>query len=520
MPSQSEEKVSLRTWIAVLGSMLGAFMAVLDIQITNASLREITGGISSTSVEASWISTSYLIGEIITIPLTAWLSRVFGLRWYLLANVTLFLVFSGLCGTAGELTQMVIYRALQGFTGGVMIPISFTVANTMLPPGKRPLGLALFGITATLGPAVGPYIGGLLTDSFGWQMVFYINFLPGAVMLAAIAYAIEAQPPNFKLLEQGDWFGIACMAIGLGSLIAFLEEGQNQDWFTSTFIQHCFELAIVFIPLFLIIEMVVKHPVVNLRLLKERNLSLACVVNFILGAGLYGSVFLLPQYLEQVQQYSARQTGEYMVLIGLPQRLIFPFVPRLMKTVDLRLIVFFGAAIFGGSCFLNTHMSPVFGGPQFQLANVIRAFGQPFTIVPLSAIATAGLMREQQGDGSALFNIARNLGGSVGTALLNTMITQREQFHNFRIGERVTIYSLQVQRFLNAQLAQFDRQGGDPVLAMKRAYKALQSAVQLSSLVMAFSECFLVVGSVLLAGSLIIWFCRKPKPAGGAPAGH
>jgi MFS transporter, DHA2 family, multidrug resistance protein len=203
MPNQADEKVTLRTWIAVMGSMLGAFMAVLDIQITNASLREITGGISSTSVEA-WVSTSYLIGEIVTIPLTAWLSRVFGLRWYLLGNVTFFLVFSGLCGTAGELTQMVVYRALQGFTGGVMIPISFTVANTMLPPGKRPPGLALFGITATMGPAVGPYIGGLLTDSFGWQMVFYINFLPGAVMLAAIFYSIDAQPLNLKLLEQGD----------------------------------------------------------------------------------------------------------------------------------------------------------------------------------------------------------------------------------------------------------------------------------------------------------------------------
>jgi DHA2 family multidrug resistance protein len=167
--------------------------------------------------------------------LTAWLSRVFGLRWYLLGNVALFLVFSGLCGTAGDLTQMVIYRALQGFTGGVMIPISFTVANTMLPPSKRPLGLALFGITATMGPAVGPYIGGMLTDSFGWQMVFYINFLPGAVMLAAIFYSIDAQPLNLKLLEQGDWLGIACMAVGLGSFIAFLEEGQNQDWFTSTF---------------------------------------------------------------------------------------------------------------------------------------------------------------------------------------------------------------------------------------------------------------------------------------------
>jgi MFS transporter, DHA2 family, multidrug resistance protein len=519
MPDQADEKVPLRTWIAVFGSMLGAFMAVLDIQITNASLREITGGISSTSVEASWISTSYLIGEIITIPLTAWLSRVFGLRWYLLTNVALFLLFSGLCGTAGELTQMVLYRALQGFTGGVMIPISFTVANTMLPPSKRPVGLALFGVTATLGPAVGPYIGGLLTDSFGWQMVFYINFLPGAVMLAAIAYSIDAQPPNFSLLRQGDWFGIACMAIGLGSLIAFLEEGQNQDWFTSTFIQYCFELAVVFIPLFLIIEIFGKHPVVSLRLLLNRNLALSCVVNFVMGAGLYGSVFLLPQYLEQVQQYSARQTGEYMVLIGLPQLLIFPFVPRLMKTIDLRLIVFFGAAVFGASCFLNTHMSPTFGGPQFQLANVIRALGQPFTIVPLSAIATAGLMREQQGDGSALFNIARNLGGSVGTALLSTLITQREQFHDFRIGERVTAYSLQVQRFLNSQAAHYDQAGGDPVMAMKRAYKSLQSAVQLSSFVMAFSECFLIVGTVLLAGSLVVWFCHKAK-AGAGGGGH
>ena len=400
-----------------------------------------------------------------------------------------------------------------------MIPTSFTVANTMLPPSKRPIGLALFGITATLGPSIGPYIGGLLTDSFGWQMVFYINFLPGALMLASIAYAIDRQPFNFKLLQEGDWFGIACMSIGLGSFIAFLEEGQNQDWFTSTFIQHCFELALVFIPLFLIIEIFGKHPVVNLRLLLERNLALSSIVNFVMGAGLYGSVFLLPQYMQQVQQYSARQTGEYMVLIGLPQLLIFPFVPRLMKRIDLRLMVFIGAVIFGGSCFLNIHMSPQFGGPQFQLANVVRALGQPFTIVPLSAIATAGLTREQQGDGSALFNIMRNLGGSVGTALLSTMITQREQFHDFRIGERVTIYSLQVQNYLSSQAAQFTRQGGDPVMAVKRALKSLQGTVQLASYVMAFSECFLVIGFVPLAGSVVIWFCKKSESTSDAPAG-
>ncbi|MGA7127812.1 MAG: DHA2 family efflux MFS transporter permease subunit, partial [Chthoniobacterales bacterium] len=404
MSSSQEEHVSLRTWIAVLGTILGAFMAVLDIQITNAALREITGGIGSTSVEASWVSTSYLIGEIITIPLTAWWGRVFGVRLYLLVNVSLFLVFSGLCGTATELTQMIFYRALQGFTGGVMIPMSFTVINTQLPPSRRAVGLVLFGVTATLAPAIGPYIGGLLTDNYGWPMVFYINLIPGAIMLAAILFAVDPEPLNMPLFWKGDWLGTVFMAIGLGSLIAFLEEGQNDDWFTSVFIQRCFTLAVIFIPLFIICELVSKTPIVNLRLLRIRNLGLASAVNFIMGASLYGSVFLLPEYLEQVQNYSASQTGEAMVLIGLPQLLIFPFVPRLMKKFDLRLIVFVGALIFGGSCLMNIYMNPQYGGPQFQLANIVRALGQPFTIVPLSAVATAGLLREQQADGSALFN--------------------------------------------------------------------------------------------------------------------
>jgi MFS transporter, DHA2 family, multidrug resistance protein len=340
-------------------------------------------------------------------------------------------------------------------------------------------------------------------------------------MLAAIYYAIDSQP-NLELLGQGDWFGIACMAIGLGSLIAFSEEGQNQDWFTSTFIQHRFELAVVFIPLFLIIELVGKHPVVNLRLLLERNLVLSCVINFVMGAGLYGAVFLLPQYLEQVQQYSARQTGEYMVLIGLPQLLIFPFVPRLMKTIDLRLMVFFGAAIFGGSCSLDTHMALFFGGPQFQLANVIRvraAFYDCASYCDRDRGPRAGA----QGDGSALFNIARNLGGSVGTALLSAMITQREQFHDFRIGERVTSCSLQVQSFLNTRAVRFgsvrearERSGSGDETSLQSPAKCCPTILFCYGL----QRCFLAVGSILLVGSLVVWFCRKAKPAGDAPAGH
>jgi DHA2 family multidrug resistance protein len=323
---------------------------------------------------------------------------------------------------------------------------------------------------------------------------------------------------NLPLLWKGDWLGTIFMAIGLGSLIAFLEEGQNDDWFTSEFIQHCFILAVIFIPLFIICELVSKTPIVNLRLLGVRNLGLASGMNFIMGASLYGSVFLLPEYLEQVQQYSASQTGEAMILIGLPQLLIFPIVPRLMKRFDLRLLVFVGALIFGGSCLLNIYMNPQFGGPQFQFANIVRAVGQPFTIVPLSALATAGLLREQQGDGSALFNIMRNLGGSVGTALLSTLITQREQFHDFRIGERVTPYNPYVQQYLSNQSALNLAHSGDPAGALQQAYRMLQSSVQLNSFVMAYSECFLVLGIILLVGSVAIWLCKKTRATGGAAA--
>ena len=222
MQTIHDERVDLRTWVGVLGTMLGAFMATLDIQVTNASLRDITGGIAATQDEGSWVSTSYLIGEIITIPLTAWLARVFSVRWYLLVNVALFLVFSCLCGLARSLGEMILFRACQGFTGGVMIPMALTVALSTLPKSKQPLGLAMFGITATLGPAIGPSVGGWLTDSYGWQWDFYVNLVPGALMLSAIIFAIKRAPMQLNLLRDGDWLGIICMAVGLGSLIAML----------------------------------------------------------------------------------------------------------------------------------------------------------------------------------------------------------------------------------------------------------------------------------------------------------
>jgi DHA2 family multidrug resistance protein len=253
---------------------------------------------------------------------------------------------------------MIWFRACQGFTGGVMIPMALTVALSTLPKSKQPLGLALFGVTATLGPAIGPSVGGWLTDSYGWPWVFYVNLAPGVLMLSAIIFAVKRAPMQLALLREGDWLGIICMAIGLGSLIALLEEGQRDDWFGSPFIQSCAILAAIFIPAFVAIELLRDKPFVNLRLIASRNLGLASASNFILGLALYGSVYLLPQYLTIVQGYDAFQTGQTMIWVGLPQLLIFPFVPALMKRFDLRALVCFGSLIFTGSCLLNTSMSP------------------------------------------------------------------------------------------------------------------------------------------------------------------
>ena len=517
--AEDNQQMDARKWIAVAGTMLGAFMAILDIQITNSSLADISGGISATTDEGSWISTSYLIGEIITIPLTAWFSRIFTVRWYLLVNIVLFLTFSSLCGISTNLTEMIIFRAGQGFTGGVFIPQALTVIITMMPKNLQPVGQAMFGITATLAPAIGPYIGGLLTDRIGWEWNFYINFVPGILMFATVWFTIPAEKANIADLKNGDWLGIACMAIGLGALVAMLEEGQRKDWFGSSFILTCGILAGIFMPAFILRGFFAERPVVKFKLLLSRNLGLSTVVAFVLGMGLYGSVYLIPLFLGEVQGYSPLLIGETLIWVGLPQLLIFPILPLLMKKFDIRALVFFGSLLFAASCFMNGWMDYNYAKDQFIWANVVRALGQPFTIVPITGLATATLSRKDAGDGSAIFNMFRNLGGSVGIAILDTVTVRREQFHDFRIGERVTAYDLAVQGRLQSVQDSFVARGFDPTTAMSQAYGVIKRTMRRDANIMAFNDAFIVVGVSLLVGAIIVWFCKKPS-AGAAASAH
>lgn len=492
-------------------------MAVLDIQITNSSLKDIQAALGATLEEGSWISTAYLVAEIVVIPLTGWLSQVFSVRRYLLVNATLFVFFSIACAWAWNLPSMIVFRALQGFTGGVLIPMAFAILLTTLPPRKVPIGMALFAITATFAPSIGPTFGGWLTENFSWHYVFYINLIPGALLVAAVWYAIDPKPMQLNLLKGGDWFGILAMAIGLGSLQVVLEEGTRKDWFSSGLIVRLTAIAVIFLAVFFFIELTRKKPFINLRLLKERNFGLASVINVSLGLGLYGSVYIMPLYLSQIQGYNAMQIGEVLMWVGFPQLFIIPFVPKLMQRIDMRLLIAVGVSLFAVSCFMNSSLTNQSAIDQLRWSQLVRALGQPMIMVPLSTIATAGLPPSQAGSASGLFNMMRNLGGSIGIAAIATLLTRREQFHSNRIGEAVSIYNPATQERMQQMTQYFMSQGADLATAQQQALEAISNIVRREAYVMAYNDCFYFIGFALLLSGIAIIFLKKVKAAGGAP---
>src|SRR5262245_38606432 len=519
LPAARDDKASVTAWIAVLAGMIGAFMAILNIQITNASLLDIEGGIGTGIDNGAWISTSYLIGEIVVIPLTDFLSKVFSFRRYIIASTILFAIFSVACAFTHDLPSMIAMRGLQGFTGGVLIPMAFTMVLTKLPRAQQPTGLAMFALSVTFAPAIGPTIGGFLTENYGWRTIFFINTVPSIVMVVALALTLERTPIKLSLLREGDWAGIVTMAIGLAALQTVLEEGNKDDWFSSPFIFRLALVAVVFLTAFVAIELTVEKPLVNLRLLKRRNFGIGVLGNVLVGFALFGTVYILPQYLGQVQRYNAEQIGNVLAWTGLPQLLLIPLVPLLMKRFDVRYIAAFGIGLFAASSFMNLTLSPDTAGDQLLVPNIVRAVGQALILTPLSSISTASTAPAEAGAASGLANMLRNLGGAVGTAVLATVLTKREQFHSNIIGQSVTLYRDEVRQRLSDLTNYFLTHGiSDPAVAKSKAIVAIGNAVKRQALILGFADTFAIIGVVLVVAAVALLFARKVSPGGGAGA--
>lgn len=508
----------LAAWIGTFGAMLGAFMAVLDIQITNSSLRDISGAIGATLDESSWISIAYLVPEIIVIPLTAWIASVLGLRRYLMITSVLFLVFSVLCGHAWSLSSMIVFRAGQGFFGGALIPLAFTTVLLTLPPASQATGFALFGLTAVFAPSIGPSVGGWLTDHWGWEWNFYLNLVLGPFLLGAIWYGLPKAPAHWARLREVDGWGILLMALGLGTLTTFLEEGTRDDWFASPFIATLALISAVTLPLYVAWQLYAKKPVTDLRLFAQRNFALASLINIVLGGAMYGSIYLLPLYLGTIQGYGASDIGATLIWGGVPQLFIMPLLPWFMKRFDARWLIAFGLLLFGASCLMNTGMSADFAHDQLRWSLLVRALGQPFILVPVAAVATNGLPLGRTAAASGLFNMMRNLGGSIGIALLSALLTFREHFHSNRLGEAISVYNPLAQQRLDALTQKFTAGGSDPYTAGRQAIAALDAVVRREANLLAFNDCFRVLGLVLLVAIIAAGLCRPVRGVGTAGA--
>lgn len=483
---KTEEQVSLRAWVAVIGGLFGCFMAGMNVHVTSAALPEIEGALGATFEEGSWISTAYLVAEITMIPLTAWLVQVFSLRKVMLVGSTVFLISSVSCALAPSLSAMIALRVIQGASGAVLIPLSMQLIITELPASKIALGMALFSLSNSVAQAAGPSIGGWLTDLYSWRWIFLLQLLPGVALLAAVGWSIPAQASQPHQLRQADWLGIAAMALGLGALQVVLEEGGREDWFDSGFIVAFSITAVVALALFIQRQLWGDRPFINLRLLASYNFGVASLAMAVFGAATFGLVFLVPNYLSQVQGYNAREIGTSLIAYGLVQLLLAPLLPRLMRWLNAKLLVASGFAIMALGCWLGAHLSADAAKNVIIPSTVVRGLGQPLIMVALSVLAVKGLDKAQAGSASALISMLRNLGGAVGTALLTQLVSLRERFHSERIGESLTVFDTALQQRLPTGIV--DAQSPDDlgVLAL------LDQSIRQQAYLMAYSDAFYV----------------------------
>ncbi|MBO9688705.1 MAG: multidrug efflux MFS transporter [Mitsuaria chitosanitabida] len=517
--AQAEPNASTTDWIAVAAGALGALMATLDISITNSALPQIQGSVGATGTEGTWISTGYLMSEIVMIPLAAWLTRVFGLRNFLVGNAALFTLFSVLCGLSGSLPMLILARIGQGFTGGAMIPTAQTIIRTRLPRHQLPVGMTLFGLIVLLGPLLGPVLGGWLTENASWHWCFFINVPVCGALLALLLLGLPSERTHLDQFIRADWLGIVGLAVGLSTLTVVLEEGQRERWFESPLIVTLSLISAAGMIMIALSQRYAAKPILRLKLMRNIHYASVIVIVFTVGAGLYCISYLVPQFLALIAGYNARQSGAIMLLAGVPAFLMMPILPRLITRVDLRVMVILGLLAFAASCLLDISLTAQSVGHDFIGSQLLRGVGQMLCMMPLNQASMATVTREESGDAAGIYNMARNLGGSVGLAVIGTFIDRRNSLHVERLSETLDANSTTLQERLAASAASHFAQVGDFAHAQLQAIKELVLTIHQQASVMTFSETFYVLAIALLLCIPLALTLKAPKPPapGAAP---
>jgi DHA2 family multidrug resistance protein len=436
-PATPSKTLTWREWVGFMSMVCGMFMAILDIQIVSASISDIQAGLSASPDESAWVQTSYLMAEIVMIPLSGWLSRLLSTRVLFTCSALGFTIFSALCASATSLPEMIVFRACQGFIGGAMIPTVFATVFLLFQGAQRGQMSVVIGLTATMAPTIGPTLGGWLTEQLSWHWLFLINVPIGLALAVSVWSFLDIDKANWALRRSFDLIGLVLMAVFLGSLEYVLEEGNRWDWFSDETIAWAGVISAVTGVLFFWRMLVRQDPMVELRAFRNANFAFGCVFSFVLGTGLYGSVYLVPLFLGRVRGYDSLQIGETMFVTGLFMFVSAPIAGRLQSVLDLRVMLAIGLSMFGGGILWMAHLTVdsafwALFGPQ-----ALRGAAMMFIMLPVNQLALGRLPAAQVKNASGLYNLMRNLGGAVGLALINTVATTRLAIHTQHLDEAV-----------------------------------------------------------------------------------
>jgi len=504
---------TVRRLTAFIFMVFGMFMAILDIQIVSASLSQIQAGLSASSDEVTWVQTSYLIAEVVMIPLSGYLSRAFSTRLIFTISAGGFTLMSFMCAQATTINEMIVWRALQGFIGGGMIPTVFASAFTIFPRSKQPLISPIIGLVATLAPTIGPTVGGYLTDWFSWHWLFLVNLGPGIVVTAMSWLLIDFDEPDYSLLQDFDWTGLLTMAGFLGAMEYALEEGPSKDWFESQPVTIAIVFSLACGVAFFWRVLTAKQPIVDLSAFRDRNFWTGSTFAFVLGIGLYGLTYIYPVYLAVVRGYSSLMIGKTMFVTGVCMFLTAPLAGRLMTRVDPRVMIAVGFVGFAIGTWQASYVTVDWDFWELLWPQIFRGVSLMLCMVPINNLALGTMPPQKIKNASGLFNLMRNLGGAVGLALINTLLDKRMDLHLERLREQVTWGRAVADERLAKMTAGLAVRGSDAALA---ATRQLALIVRRQAEVMALSDVFLALTVLFLACVSFAVFMRRPAaPAGG-----
>jgi DHA2 family multidrug resistance protein len=515
---------SINPWVIAVTVTLATFMEVLDTSIANVALPHIAGNLSAGRDESTWVLTSYLVSNAIVLPLSGWLSGVLGRKRFYMSCVALFTVSSFLCGLAPSLGVLVLCRILQGAGGGGLQPSEQAILNDTFSLEKRGMAFAVYGLAVVVAPTIGPWLGGWITDNFSWRWIFYINVPVGIISLILTNFLISDPPymkkANIKAGFRIDYIGIGLISLGLGSMQIVLDKGQRDDWLSSNFIRVFFALMVFGIISGIIWELRQKEPVVDLRMLKDRNFAISTMAMFFLGFVLYASTVLIPQFLQELLGYTAQLAGMALSPGGAVIMCMMPVVGILVSKLDTRILITFGCIVSASALFLMAGWDLQLDYGHAVRARMLQSFGLAFLFIPINVAAFAYVPREKSNMGTGIINLARNIGASVGIATVTTMLDRRTQFHQARLMEGVNDYSASYHNMLNGLQTKLVAAGSTMAHASAQAHGMIYNTVQRQAVMLAFIDNFKMLGVVFFSIIPVLLLMRKPRAPAGSISVH